>query len=265
MTASKRNIILSAIVLVVLGSSIVLNILLYNRAKQYYLELNQIRLDPFGLNEYPANLQQVTKTDRTRAVFFGDSRAASWIPPNINEYEFINRGIGSQTSVQTVQRFAAHVSPLKPNIIIIQVGVNDLKTIALFPDIRDAIVANCKANIWRIVEESRNLGAVAIVTTIFPVGEVPLERKPFWSGEISVVIKEVNAYIATLAGEKTIVFDTFPILADSQGMMYRKYSSDELHLNEQGYVILNQHLSQLLNTMERKQVKNADSIWIVQF
>ncbi|NJK68936.1 MAG: hypothetical protein HC789_06100 [Microcoleus sp. CSU_2_2] len=43
------------------------------------------------------------------------------------------------------------------------------------------------------------------MTTIFPVGEVPLERKPFWSDEISRAIKEVNAYIATLAGEKTLV------------------------------------------------------------
>ncbi|NJR26359.1 MAG: SGNH/GDSL hydrolase family protein [Richelia sp. CSU_2_1] len=256
MKLNKRSVFLSVVVLVVLGSSIALNMLLYSRAKRYYLEVNQTRLDPFGLNEYPANLQQVTKTDRARIVFFGDSRAASWSPPNIGEYEFINRGIGSQTSVQTIQRFAAHVTPLKPNIIIIQVGVNDLKTIALFPDRRDAIVANCKANIRQIVAESGNLGAVAIVTTIFPVGEVPIERKPFWSDKISAAIKEVNADIATLAGEKTIVFDTFPILADSQGNILPKYSSDELHLNEQGYAILNQHLSQLLNSMERKKIKN---------
>lgn len=256
MILSKRSILLSALVLVVLGSSIFLNISLYSRAKQFYRELNQTRLDPLGLNEYPTNLKQVTDTAQTRVVFFGDSRAASWISPNISEYEFINRGISSQTSVQTIQRFAAHVRPLKPNVVIIQVGINDLKTIGLFPERRDAIVANCQANIKRIVEESRNLGAVAIVTTIFPVGEVPLQRKPFWSDEISPAIKEVNAYIATLAGEKTIVLDTFSILADSQGMMLQKYRADELHLNEQGYAIINKDLSQLLNTMGREKGQN---------
>ena len=255
MTLSKHT-ILSIALLLVLGSSIFLNILLFSRAKQYYRELNQTRLDPLGLNDNPVNAQPVTNTKQTRVVFFGDSRAASWIAPNLSEYEFINRGIGSQTSVQAIERFAYHVSSLKPKIVIIQVGVNDLKTIALFPERRNAIVANCQANIKRIVDESRNIGAVVILTTIFPVGEVPLERKPFWSDDISRAIKEVNAYIATLAGEKIIVFDTFPILGDSQGMILPKYSSDELHLNAQGYEILNQNLSQLLNTIEQKKVQN---------
>jgi len=256
MTLSKHSILLTALLLVVLGSSIFVNILLFRRAKQFYLELNQTRLDPLGLNNYPTNLKQLTNTNPTRVVFFGDSRAASWTSPNISEYEFINRGISSQTSVQAIERFAYHVSSLKPNIVIIQVGVNDLKTIPLFPERRNAIVANCQANIKRIVEESRNLGAVVIVTTIFPVGEVPLQRKPFWSDDISRAIKEVNAYIATLAGDKIIVFDTFPILGDSQGMILPKYRADELHLNAQGYAILNQNISQLLNTMERKKVQN---------
>ena len=254
--ALSKPTILSIALLLVLGSSIFLNIRLFSRAKQYYRELNQTRLDPLGLNDNPVNAQPVTNTKQTRVVFFGDSRAASWIAPNLSEYEFINRGIGSQTSVQAIERFAYHVISLKPKIVIIQVGVNDLKTIALFPERRNSIIANCQGNIKRIVDESRNLGAVVILTTIFPVGEVPLERKPFWSDDISLAIKEVNAYIATLAGEKIIVFDTFPILGDSQGMILPKYRSDELHLNAQGYEILNQNLSQLFNTMEQKKVQN---------
>ncbi|MCC3509830.1 MAG: SGNH/GDSL hydrolase family protein [Microcoleus sp. PH2017_17_BER_D_A] len=222
MTLSKHSILLTALLLLVLGSSIFLNILLFSRAKQYYRELNQTRLDPLGLNNHPINAQPVTNTKQTRVVFFGDSRAASWTSPNLGEYEFINRGIGSQTSVQAIERFAYHVSSLKPKIVIIQVGVNDLKTIPLFPESRNAIVANCQANIKRI----------------------------------SRAIKEVNAYIATLAGEKIIVFDTFPILGDSQGMILRKYSSDELHLNAQGYAILNENLSPLLNTSGQKKVQN---------
>ncbi len=214
MTLSKPT-ILSIVLLLVLGSSIFLNILLLGRAKQYYRELNQTRLDPLGLNNHPINAQPVTNTKQTRVVFFGDSRAASWTSPNLGEYEFINRGIGSQTSVQAIEKFTYHVSSLKPKIVIIQVGVNYLKIIPLFPESRNAIVANCEANIKRIVEKSKKLGAVAIVTTIFHVGEVPLERKPFWSDEINLAIKEVNSYIATLAGEETLLFDTFPILADS--------------------------------------------------
>jgi lysophospholipase L1-like esterase len=256
MTLSKLYILLNGLVLVMLGGSIFLNIFLYSRAKQYYFELNQTRLDPLGLSSYPVNLKEVTDTHQIRVVFFGDSRAASWTSPNISGYEFINRGITSQTSVQTIQRFAYHVRPLKPDVVIIQVGINDLKAIALFPERRKSIVTICQANIKRIVEESRNLGAVVIVTTIFPVGDVPLERKPFWSDEIGQITKEINTYIATLAGEETIVFDTFSILADSQGMMLQKYRANELHLNEQGYVILNKELVRLLNIIKQRKVQN---------
>jgi lysophospholipase L1-like esterase len=235
----------------VLGCSIFINFLLYNRVNKYYLELNQTRLDPLGLSYYPVNSQAVTKPNRSRVIFFGDSRAASWTPPQIDRYEFVNRGIASQTSVQTIDRFSAHVSSLKPAIIIIQVGVNDLKTIALFPERKQEIITNCKTNIQRIIQVSRKLGAVVMVTTIFPAGEVPLERKPFWSDEIGLAIKQVNTYIATLADDKTIVFDTYALLADRHGLMLPQYRLDELHFNQQGYKILNQELARKLAKIDR--------------
>jgi lysophospholipase L1-like esterase len=256
MKLNKYWVLVNALILVALGGSIFLNFLLYNRVIKYYSELNQTRLDPVGLSFHSTNPTEVPNTDQVRVVFFGDSRAASWIPPNISGYEFINRGIPSQTSVQTVQRFSQHVRPLKPNVVIIQVGINDLKTIALFPERKQSIVATCKANIKQIVEDSKRLGAVVILTTIFPPGEVPLERRPVWSDEIGQTVKEVNAYIATLADDKTIVFDTFSIIADSQGTMPQKYSLDELHVNGQGYAILNSELTQLINTIEQKIVQN---------
>jgi lysophospholipase L1-like esterase len=249
--ASKKNLLLlNSLFLLILGGSILLNVLLFNQAKKYYLQVNQIRLDPFGLSHYPVNLKKQNNKGKVRVVFFGDSRADGWISPNISGYEFINRGIHAQTSVQTVKRFGYHVNSLQPNIVIIQVGVNDLKTIALFPERRDSIVANCRNNIKKIVDKSNKLGAIVILTTIFPVGEVPIQRKPFWSDDIRLAVNEVNAYIATLASDKVIIFDTFSILANNQGIMLLKYSKDELHLNNQGYEILNQELVQILDKIK---------------
>jgi lysophospholipase L1-like esterase len=252
MKLNKLYILLSALTLIILGSSIVLNILLYNRARQYYVELNQVRLDPIGLNYYPltSNQRDKTITNPIRVVFFGDSRALGWVPSDINGYEFINRGISSQTSVQILQRFNNHVKPLHPDVIVIQLGINDLKTIGLFPDRKQAIVANCRANIDRIVQESRNLGALVIISTIFPAGEISLERKPFWSDEINQAVKEVNIYISTLTTDKIIKFDAFSLLADERGLMRREYRMDELHLNEQGYKIINREFVPLLKSLK---------------
>jgi lysophospholipase L1-like esterase len=252
MKLNQRFMLLSIPIVVILGSSIALNALLYDQACKYYIELNQTRLDPLGLGEYPINPQQLSNTSQLRVVFFGDSRAASWPAPHLPGYEFINRGIASQTSTQALQRFPSHVRSLKPNVVIVQVGINDLKTVALFPERRTSIVAACQAHIQQIVEASRQLGAVVIVTTIFPTGEVPLTRRPFWSNDIAQTITETNAYIKTLANDQTIVFDTFSTLADPQGLMPQKYRSNELHFNNQAYAVLNQELVRLLNQINRK-------------
>lgn len=250
MKLSKRSLLLIAFLLVMLGGSIALNFLLFNQAKKYYFELNQTRLDPAGLNYYPANLKKANNSNQVRVVFFGDSRAENWTEPSLSGYEFVNRGISSQTSVQAIQRFSSHVSSLKPNVVIIQIGINDLKTVALFPEQRASIVANCRANIKRIVEGSRKLGAIVIITTIFPPGDVPLARKPFWSDEIEQSVKEMNAYIATLGDDRTFVFDAFSLLVDRRGLMAQQYSLDELHLNEKGYGVLNAELVKLINQIK---------------
>jgi lysophospholipase L1-like esterase len=233
--------------------SIFFNILLYSRAKQYYLEVNQVRLDPLGLSTYPveSNPPQPENSGQTRVLFFGDSRAEAWPDPSESNYEFINRGIGGQTTVQIRQRFDQHLRPLQPDIVVLQLGINDLKTIGIFPEQKDDIITNCRENIAELVKQSQDLGAVVILTTIFPFGEVPLARKPFWSDDIFPAVQEVNAYMQTLADdERVIVFDPWPILADKQGMMLPEYRIDELHYNQQAYEKLNQEFTEVLKRLK---------------
>jgi lysophospholipase L1-like esterase len=246
--------ILKALALLTLGSSIFANFLIFGQAKKYYLELNQTRLDPMGLRDYPKNAQALHPAGHS-LVFFGDSRAASWPAPQVTDNAFINRGIASQTSLQVRERFAAHVRSLKPDVVVVQVGVNDLKTIALFPERRDAIVADCKRNIRDIVAAARDVGSTVIVTTIFPVGEVPLVRRPFWSETIAGAILEVNTDIKGLADKRTLVFDAFALLVDDRGLMARQYSADELHINGQGYAVLNQSLVRILSNIQPNKLR----------
>jgi lysophospholipase L1-like esterase len=157
-------------------------------------------------------------------------------------FEFYNRGIGNQTSAQVVARFQEHVTPLQPDLIIIQVGVNDLKTIPIFPERREEIVANCKANIEQLVNQSLELDAIVVLTTIFPLGEVPLERRLFWSEDVAVAIDEVNEFISSLKQEEVLVLNTGMVLADEEGEVRKAYSRDLLHLTETGYEALNEEL-----------------------
>jgi lysophospholipase L1-like esterase len=233
------------VLIALLLASIALNYYLFQRGRNYYLQLNELRLDPLGLSYYDNDWQE--QDLKTVVVFFGDSRAGQWpAPPNLDRLAFVNRGIGAQTSEQVVLRFKQHVAPLRPQIVVVQVGINDLKTIPLFPGRQEAIVARCKENVRRIVQQSTELGATVILTTIFPTGPVPLERRPFWSGEVALAIDEVNAYIHSLAGADFVVLDAHAILADDAGRTRAEYRADFLHLNAAGYEALNQALAELL-------------------
>ncbi len=124
----------------ILGTSVALNFFLYGQLTKYYVELNQVRLDPLGLSYYNPDPKLGDKADRKRVVIFGDSRAEDWTTPKIEGYEFINRGVGGQTSAQTSQRFAYHMKDLEPDFVVIQLGINDLLEIPLIPDSRFIII-----------------------------------------------------------------------------------------------------------------------------
>jgi lysophospholipase L1-like esterase len=217
-------------------------------AQRQYQDTNALRLDPLQLSVYatPAPAKTVGKQ---RVVFFGDSRALSWSVPEGANAEFINRGIGNQTSEQIRLRFAQHVKPLQADVVILQLGVNDLKAIALFPQQRDAIVAQCKRNLQDIITQARQSGSKVLLTTVFPLGKVPLERRLFWSDAIAPAINEVNQFIAAQAGDGVTVLDAFALLQGEKNLIRPEYSRDLLHLNANGYALLNQHLVETLSLL----------------
>jgi lysophospholipase L1-like esterase len=249
----KKNVLLAVLAVLLLGS-VALNVVFFQRGQQYYLLLNAVKLDPIGLDWYTSS-NMPPDTSQRRVVFFGDSRAYSWPTiPGLDVYQFVNRGIGNETTAQALERFNAHVAPLNPGIVIVQVGVNDLKTIPLFPEQKASITANCKANIAAIVAKASDLGAQVIVTTIFPLGRVPLERKLFWSSDVAEAVDEVNTYLFSLAGENIVIFDTSVVLADDRGVVQKAYSQDLLHLTPEGYTALNEKLLPILQDLLERQM-----------
>lgn len=259
-TGMKFNRSLSRVGIVLLALSLMgsglLNIQLYKAAQQYYRELNSTRLDPLGLKVYPRqpHPQVRSHTDRIKVVFFGDSRAFAWTEPsNLDRFESINRGIGAQTTSQVLGRYDRHIRPLNANILVLQVGINDLKTIPLFPHLKENIISQSQANIEQIVRQAQRQNTVVIVSTIFPVGEVPLTRRLFWSPDADAAIEQVNAFIHQLAAKQVIVFDTAAILANDKGRVKDDYGLDFLHLNETGYQALNRELVPLLQQVAARE------------
>ncbi|GAB4580717.1 MAG: SGNH/GDSL hydrolase family protein [Anaerolineales bacterium] len=245
---NKKFSFLAIFVLILLLASLALNLYLSTLSRNYYLQLNGLRLDPLGLVYAPRN-PPPTNTDRPLVVFFGDSRAYQWPAPDADAFTFHNLGLGSQTTEQIALRYDLQIPTLQPDILLLQAGINDLKTIPLYPNLKERIIQRYKDNLAEIVTQATSAGTTVILTTIFPLGEIPLERRFVWSEEVALAMAEVNAFIYTLEGPNVIIFDTGRVLAGEDGIVQKSYSLDFLHLNPAGYQALNARLTPLLGTL----------------
>lgn len=237
------------ILLIMLVVSAAANWALFSAAQKYYYDLQNTRFSPLGLNAY--HDEPSPKSGLPRVVFYGDSRAFQWPAPNNDQFEFFNRGIGSQTSNQILLRYDEHIAPLKPDILIVQMCINELKTVPIFPNRRKQILNSCQQNTKKLIGYAAESDTTIILTTIFPVGPVPLQRRPFWSADVAQAVDEINTFLAKQASESdhVILFDSYGLLADGTGGLDSAYAFDELHLNEAGYNHLNQGLIDILDRL----------------
>ncbi|MDJ0745178.1 MAG: GDSL-type esterase/lipase family protein [Xenococcaceae cyanobacterium MO_167.B27] len=244
---------------VLLLSSLLGNLWLYQELKKNYLALYQVQLNPLGIGRYSNNLKSELPA-KPRVVLYGDSRAFQWKAPQMDNFQFINRAINGQTSDQVLWRFDTHVSELNPKVIVLQVGINDIRMLATAPKTREDIVKDCQNNIAQIIERANSIGADIIVTTIFPLGNgnIPLRLRPFWPSlsEMEQSINEVNQYIRSFSdrdasnyNKGVIVFDAYSLL-NQEDRNKVKYYKDLLHINRKGYELLNQKLESILNNID---------------
>jgi lysophospholipase L1-like esterase len=243
----KIKLAIAALVFAAL-SSIAVNIVFFRMGSRFFRELNDVRLDPYGLTTYAGQSPPDLGADHRRVVFFGDSRAYMWqSPSDTTHYQFVNRGISYQTTAQILGRFDQDIPPLHPDVMVIEMGVNDLKTIPLFPARRKEITDTAIKNIGTIVKRCNDLGATVIIVTIFPIGPVELSRRPFWSDDVAGAVVDANKAIDALASDKVLVLHADQTLLGTDGKIRGDYALDTLHLTPAAYQALNdQQLSPML-------------------
>ena len=83
------------------------------------------------LNRFKAqnNQLQPPAANEDRVVFMGNSITEQWFEKNPDFFtsnNFVNRGIGGQTTPQMVLRFQQDVIALQPKVVVILAGTNDI-------------------------------------------------------------------------------------------------------------------------------------------
>jgi lysophospholipase L1-like esterase len=219
-----------------------------------YKDYLRFRLDPLEANR----LASQTVLTENGLWIIGDSRAANWEKDQLG---FIrtgscNLGIRGQTSWQVFERFRNDLEASRPYCILIQVGINDLKSIGLLEDA--SITQNCIQNTLQILETCKAHDIKAIYSSIFPPGDIELFRRPFWDPTTIDSLMMVNDEIRTYCQENGFIwFDTYKILEDQArpGTVKKDHQSDFLHINAAGYKLISDALQNLLSTSDEEWVK----------
>lgn len=136
-------------------------------------------------NAPPVVLRHTLSDNGTNVLLLmGDSRIAAWEAPAASGWNVFNGGVGGMTAAQLAFHCRAMLERARPTVVVLQIGINDLKILGLEPSLREAVVGAYLSNITTIVRECRASGAHVVVTTIWPAGKVPLKRRVVWSPAI---------------------------------------------------------------------------------
>ncbi|MEW6455070.1 MAG: GDSL-type esterase/lipase family protein, partial [Pseudomonadota bacterium] len=183
MIARLRPMVTALLILVAAGS-IAAALLALAGARHYFLDRSKLRLFPDN-SEFYAEQNHNLPAAAKRMVMFGDSRAAQWADVlQVPGVQVVNRGISSETTAQMTLRFERDVIALKPQMVVIQAGINDLAAAAVLPEFEKGAVDAAKARLDRFVAASRAAGATVVLTTIVRPASPPLWRRLVWSDRV---------------------------------------------------------------------------------
>lgn len=179
-----------------------------------------------------ANLSLAKRPDPRRVVFMGDSVTLAWTrdPLFRANTSFVGRGIGGQTALQMLARFRSDVIQLRPAVVHIMAGTNDIAQ-NLGPETQEQALGY----IAGMTELAHAHGVKVVIGSVPPTADFPWRRGMAPAAKI----RQFNGKLAAYAASQGATYaDYWSVLAASDGAMRRQYSSDGLHPNAAGYAAM---------------------------
>jgi lysophospholipase L1-like esterase len=143
---------------------------------------------------------------------------------------YVGRGISGQTTPQMLVRFRQDVIALKPAVVVLLAGTNDIagntgpSTLEMIED-----------NIASMAELARANGIAVVLCSVLPVFDYPWKK----GLEPAPKIVELNAWIRKYAQTHGAVHvDYHSAMADERQGLKAELSPDGVHPNEAGYRVM---------------------------
>ena len=176
-----------------------------------------------------ANAELIGVRTRPNVVFIGDSITEFWAkqPDFARESARVGRGISGQSSPQILLRFRADVINLKPRVVHIMAGTNDIAE-ATGRETDEEI----EGYISNMVELAQLHGIKVVLASIPPAADF------FWHTGLNPAprIRALNNWLKACALEQKLTYvDYWSVLSAPDGGMRRDFSDDGVHPNVNGY------------------------------
>jgi len=168
-----------------------------------------------------------------RVVFMGNSITEGWSnidPEFFAGKPYINRGISGQTTPQMLLRFRADVINLKPAVVVILAGTNDIAG-NTGPSTPEMIMDN----IISMTELAKANGIEVILSSVLPAFDYP------WRPGLNPdkKIPELNCMIKKYADDNGIIYlDYFTAMSNGLNGLKAEYTYDGVHPNKKGYELM---------------------------
>ncbi|MEO8853446.1 MAG: SGNH/GDSL hydrolase family protein [Ginsengibacter sp.] len=196
-------------------------------------ELNQNNDWP-NLRRYRSeNAQLTTPSKENRVVFMGNSITDGWInasPGFFKDNPYLDRGISGQTTPQMLIRFRQDVIDLKPKVVVILAGINDIAG-----NTGPSSVQMIENNFASMAQLAKANGIKVVLCSVLPAYDIPW--KPGLDPKQK--ISELNQWIKNYAAKNRFVYcDYFSAMADERKGLPADLSKDGVHPTEKGYQVM---------------------------
>lgn len=183
---------------------------------------------------------------RTDVVFLGDSITENWsyADPGRFSASVTDRGISGQTSSQILLRFYPDVVALRPHVVHIMAGTNDiLHDVGAVGD--DDIVNNINS----MIDIAQANGIKVVLASVPPISKYALLTEDQFN---PARVIGLNARLRKFAAARRVVFaDYYSALADTEGGLRADLGNDGVHPNRHGYAVMQPIASQAIAAAKR--------------
>jgi lysophospholipase L1-like esterase len=170
-----------------------------------------------------------------RVVFFGDSITDIWkLDDSFPGKHYINRGIGGQTTPQMLVRYRADVLDLKPAVVVILAGTNDLAG-----NTGVETLEQIEGDYATMAELARAHGVRVVFASVMPINNYNPTALKFFLQRSPEKILALNEWLKKYCADQGQVYlDYFSAMVDGRGMLKAELTGDGLHPNAAGFAVM---------------------------